>query len=171
MPASRSISLTVRQRRPRRRWWWLWTIGVVISVAVAVQSWRSSEPRQSAVRAVIGGHVRSIAQALAIYRDEVGGVGTLAGLLQRGLVDSGTAAIVTPFEYRPQATPASPRVLFMQTKPNRAVRKGEAWGGPGEFAGSDVPASRWVLFDDLSVVQLEENDFQSRYAPLRNSPP
>ncbi len=61
--------------------------------------------------------------------------------------------------------------LVVQTVPCRAVRKGERWGGIEERINHDLPACRFVLMPDWTVVQIDEPDYQRDIAPRINLVP
>lgn len=146
-----------------RRLWVL--LGVAVLAAAGWTVWNPAwGARQSAVRAMTHANLRSIARAAEVYQQQFGTQPTLDDVLAKGLLD---AERLDGFS-RCDPVPGGAAVLdawLVQTKPCRAVRKGEAWGGPGETIDRDLPACRYVLMRDWSVRQIDEPEFQSVAAP------
>lgn len=61
-------------------------------------------------------------------------------------------------------------VIAYKRRPFRKVEAGEPWGGNGEVAKKEMPASRLVLFSDGSMKFIKEVEFEKRYGKWgRNS--
>lgn len=118
--------------------------------------------RQSGVRLHVYIQLRSIAQAAAVYEQTFNTPATLDTLLASTLLDR--TALREFSRCQPLTTPPPLDAWLVQTTPCRAVRKGEAWGGPGETTAQDIPACRYVLMKDWTVQQIEEPDFQRDFA-------
>ena len=121
--------------------------------------------RQSGVRLHVHVQLRSIAQAAAVYEQQFNTPATLDTLLASNLLDRTTLREFS--RCQSVTTPPPPPPLdawLIQTTPCRAVRKGEAWGGPGETTDQDLPACRYVLMKDWTVQQIDEPDYQRDFA-------
>jgi hypothetical protein len=139
----------------------------VVVVLIAVVFRWATAIRQSGVRAKTQMVLQSVAQAAAAYQQEHAVVPTIDDLLNTKLLDP---AALREFSRCAPIGPSGgsgPPVLdawLVQTVPSRAVRKGEAWGGPGETIDNDLPACRFVLMRDWTVRQIDEPTFQQSYA-------
>lgn len=154
------------QARSRKRIWAIVVGLLACSMAGLFFSW-AGNTRQSAVRAKKHAQLLSVAQAARIYEQDSGRKPTVDALLAAGLLD---IAVIRDFSRaQPIAETSTASVttpLIVQTVPCRAVSKGEAWGGPGETIDKDLPACRFVLMPDWSVVPLDEPDFQRDWAGI-----
>lgn len=148
----------------RRRWLLVGVIGLALIVLVA--RWATAV-RQSGVRLKTQVALLSVAQAAAAYQQQHAVAPRLDDLLTTGMLD---LAILREFSRcAPVGAGGSNAPVLdawlVQTVPSRAVRKGEAWGGPGETIDHDLPACRFVLMKDWTVRQIDEPDYQRDYAP------
>lgn len=142
-------------------------IGVIVSVAAVLVVRSVSAPRQSAVRLVTEISLRHVTQAAEIYQQQHQASPKLDDLIASGLVDVLMLDEFSRCEQPGGVGGIGPAInaWLVQTFPCRAVRKGEAYGGPGETTDVDIPACRFVLMHDWSVVQIEEGVYQRDYAP------
>ncbi|MCC6951770.1 MAG: hypothetical protein IT433_10040 [Phycisphaerales bacterium] len=91
----------------------------------------------------------------------------LAALWATGMVDPTIAVEFAPAKPSvgsaglAAGTVSAPMV---QVQPCRAVKKGEAWGGPGEVTDVVRPACRYELMSDGTVVEMEEAEYQRGWA-------
>ncbi len=159
MPAARALPIRSRRRRVR---WWAWTIAGVLALAFLVHWFGGGQrTRASAERARVANHLAALVQTARVYEHDFGTTPTAARIL--ALAPRESAALFADGAGCSPTTNAAPLVLY-QRKPNRAVRFGEPWGGLGEFAERDIPASRFVLHADYTLHQLDESEFRARYA-------
>ncbi|MGE3107120.1 MAG: hypothetical protein AB7G11_08760 [Phycisphaerales bacterium] len=131
---------------------------------VQLAMWATTK-RQSGVRAIVHSRLHLVAQAASIYQQHKGVAPTLDGLLASGLIDP--ASLSEFSRVQPTTGGADPSKMvpiLVQTVPCRAVRKGEAWGGPGETIDKDLPAKRFLLMPDWTVAGMDEPDFQREWA-------
>jgi hypothetical protein len=135
---------------------------VVLILAVLIVRW-GTQARQSAVRLEMQVILRQVAQAARAYQQQFNAAPTLDTIVASGWLDSKSLRAFSRCEISP-AQPGAPSLLLVQTVPCRAVRQGEAWGGPGEKTDRDLPACRYVLMDDWSVHEIEESDYQRAFA-------
>lgn len=153
----------VRPSVARRRVWAI-VSGIGLVVAIALLARWATTMRQSGVRLQVHAALHSVSQAAEMYRMDTGATPTLDDLQGAGLVD---VASLRAFSRCEPATPGGAPALdawLVQTVPCRAVRKAEPWNGPGETIDHDLPACRFVLMKDWTVVQIDEPDFQRDYA-------
>lgn len=173
MLADESRAGSSRRPSSRHRWRVIAVVLVLTCLAVYfVPRW--AEPRQSAVRMVKHSMLRSVAQAAEIYQQGFGSSPSIQDLLVAKLV---VASVQREFsEAIPvdgASRPGDPWPLVVQTTPCRAVRRGEAWGGPGEAIDHDLPACRIMLMPDWTVRSVDEDVYQRdlarhlRLAPLK----
>lgn len=157
------MSALARFLRRRRR-----VLAVFATIAcgllVKLSMWATTM-RQSGVRASVHSRLQMVAQAAQIYQQDTGAAPTLDSLLAARLID---AAALREFSRgqssKAGADPAAAVPILVQSVPCRAVRKGEAWGGPGETTDKDLPAKRFLLMSDWTVAALDEPDFQREWA-------
>lgn len=138
--------------------------GLIACVLVVVLLMWARGTRQSAVRMTTHNRLRLVTQAAQIYQQDTGAAPTLDALLAAGLID---AASLREFSrVQPVAATSNGVVppILVQTVPCRAVRKGEAWGGPGDKLDNDLPAKRFLLMPDWTVAGMDEPDFQRDWA-------
>ncbi|MFA6044092.1 MAG: hypothetical protein WC718_03835 [Phycisphaerales bacterium] len=156
---------------PRRRLWkkavriaaLMASAAAMLVVMAMLALWLMFPMRQSVVRAGAHAQLERIAQAARIYESDTGVRATLEHVL-----NSGHFAGVQLEAYS-RASPISESdtglPLVVQTVPCRAVRKGESWGGIEQTIDHDLPACRYVLMPDWTVVQMDEPDYQRDIAP------
>lgn len=130
---------------------------VALVVGVLFVRWATDMP-QSGVRLMRHSELHSVAQAAALYEQDFKTSPTLddllgAGLLHRPSLSKYSIAKAAPGQGAPDA-------WLIQTVPCRPVKKGDAWGGPGDKIDHDLPACRYVLKRDWTVVQVDEPDYQ-----------
>lgn len=149
-----------RQARRRERVVVLLALILVVALAwLAVP--RCFPPRESAVRVVKQSWLRAVAQAADIYRSNTGSSPALDDLLAAGLIDERVREEFSRVEATGDEVLGSASLpLLVQTVPNRAVRAGEPWGGPGEKADHDIPPNRYILMPDWTVLAMDEPEFQ-----------
>ncbi len=164
-----SARITLQQHSParnRRRRRALIVGGALIFALAGLFAYEwFTRVRQSAVRARVAAALRSVSQAAEAYERENGRPATLDDLIVANLIDVPALAEFSRCE--PSTTtgePAAPAAWLVQTIPCRAVRKGEPWGGPGEFLDRDLPPCRFLLMHDWRVEQFDEIDFQREFA-------
>lgn len=156
--------LPAAARRPYKRVTWI-LLGVgVLMAGGALQSYRwFTTPRASTDRVMVRMSLRAIGQSFGMYRAERGAWPTLGDLVRRGELYAEPARQFALVRYAVEPESTERRVLVSQRAACRAVRRGEPWGGPGEITDRDMPAARYVLYDDLRVDAMSEEEFQERY--------
>ncbi|MCG3126773.1 MAG: hypothetical protein CHACPFDD_01628 [Phycisphaerae bacterium] len=138
-------------------------IGLLVAGGTC-QSYRwFTTPRASTDRVMVRMSLRAIGQSFGVYRAEHGNWPTLGDLVRRGELYAEPARQFALVRYTSEAKADERRVLVAQRAPCRAVRRGEPWGGPGETTDRDMPAARYVLYDDLRVDAMTEDEFQKQY--------
>ncbi len=158
-PQSQLPPIPRRRRRAGR------IVAVLIVVVVVALLWRCAGARQSAVRLKTHNALRTVEQAAAVYQLRFNAPPTLDDLLSTRLLDGLPLDEFSRCE--PEVAAGEPPVVdawVVQTVPCRAVRKGEAWGGPGETTDRDIPPCRFVLMKDWTVRQIDEPDYQRDFA-------
>ncbi len=119
--------------------------------------------RQSVVRALVHGRLQSIGLTAQQIQRDTGAAPTLDAVLNSELF---TGEGLEQFSRTvPINASDTDLPLVVQTVPSRAVRKGERWGGIEERIEHDLPACRFVLMPDWTVVQIDEPDYQRDIAP------
>ncbi|MCE7975475.1 MAG: hypothetical protein DYG92_14330 [Leptolyngbya sp. PLA1] len=151
-------------RRTGARGWVTAVLGLLACVLLARALASAGEVRQSGVRAVKVSLLRSAAMAAAVYRDEHRAEPGVEDLARAGLIDVVQLREFLLAEPVGGRGSEGPTPLLVQAAPCRAVRKGEAWGGPGETIDRDLPACRHVLMSDWSVVAMDEDAYQRDWA-------
>lgn len=119
--------------------------------------------RQSAVRAQKHNMLRAVAQAAEVYRSENGGQVSLDQLVTSGLIEREVRREFAKAEIIGEGNPSLVPIV-VQKVPCREVRAGEAWGGLGEYSDRKLPARRYVLMSDWSVVGIDEPEYQEQWA-------
>jgi len=144
---------------------------VALIIIVGLLAWAArvasnlTAVRASGVRAAHHAELRNIAQAMRLYHEENGRIGTMGDLIAAGHITPDQAASFASVVYNTAGGPAGPRLLFVQRTPEPPVKQGDPWGGPGETADHDLPACRYVMFDDLTVSEVVEDEYQKTMAP------
>jgi len=144
--------------------------GVAVLTALVIVVQMLGAPRQSAVRAIVRGQAAHVVTTAKIYEYDYKAAPRMTDLWTSGLLQPSVAEPFAPVEVAAGATAASPGVapavvpLMVQVKPSRAVKKGEAWGGPGETTQIARPAVRCVLMSDWTVVEMDEAEYQREWA-------
>lgn len=149
-----------------RRLAWI-AAGVAVLTALVIVVQFAGAPRQSAVRAIARGKAGLVAQAAKMYEQQHGGTPRMADLWAAEMIHASVAEEFAPVGRAVGAPPAAEgdiSPLMVQVKPCRAVKKGEAWGGPGETTDVARPACRYVLMSDWAVVEMEEAEYQRDWA-------
>lgn len=148
-----------------------WAPAVALALGVAALALGGCGERQSAVRAAAQAQLRMIGQASTIYAQDHGAAPSIDGLLASGLIDPQTRrgvahAVLAPAPASAGGEPPieAPVPWIVQLVPCRAVRAGEAWGGPGETIDHDLPACRFMLWTDGRVEAIDESAFQREWA-------
>lgn len=148
-------------RRSRRSALIAGLAAVVIVVSVGILALGR---RQSAVRLERHTLLLSVAQGAKAHAEAHGTSPTIGDLLTHGAIDPSVARYFSIASPVPGNSPLG-LPLLVQSSPCRAVRKGEAWGGPGETIDRDLAACRYVLMPDWTVVPVDEPQFQRDIAP------
>lgn len=130
---------------------------------VPALNWFFSQ-RQSGIRAVTHAHLRSFELGAEVYQNDHGVLPTLDQLLAANVVPTESLALFSRATPLPGESLGPEFPLIVQTKPCRAVKKGESWGGPGEFIDRDLPACRFLLRADWTIVEMSEPDYQRDFA-------
>jgi hypothetical protein len=161
----RAVSMPARSRRRRvvRLVKWALAAAVVLLLLTPCLMWPFQPIRQSAVRARVHGEIDSIGRAALQYQRDTDSAPTLDGVLNSGMLAG------VPLDKFSRVVPVlagdTGLPLVVQTVPCRAVRKGEMWGGIEERIEHDLPACRFVLMPDWTVVEMQEPDYQRTIAP------
>lgn len=159
-----NMSKQAQARSRRKRVIWLFVGLVGCAVSGLFVRW-AADTRQSAVRAGIHAQLQTIAQAVRIFQQDSGKTPTVDDLVAAEMIDAAVFREFSRVQLEAGAVDAlAAAPVIVQTVPCRAVRKGEAWGGPGETIDKDLSACRFVLMPDWSVVQIDEPDFQRDWA-------
>ena len=149
----------------RKRFWLILVIIVGLLAWVARVACNSTTVRASAVRAAHRAELQNIAQAMRLYQEQHGRIGTLGDLIAAGLITQNPSVSFAQIKFNVTSGPTSgPRLLFVQRTPEPPVKKGDPWGGPDETADRDMPACRYVMYDDLAVGEVTEDEFQKSMA-------
>lgn len=146
--------------------------GVAVLTALVIVVQMLGAPRQSAVRAIVRGKAGLVAQGAKIYAQEHGGTPRIVDLWSAGMIHPTVLQEFSAVELTGVAAgdaagdgaKVGEVPLMVQVKPSRAVKKGEAWGGPGETTQIARPAVRCVLMSDWTVVEMDEAEYQSTWA-------
>jgi hypothetical protein len=169
VPRAAALPLSVRQPSAvrRRRWWWVAAAVLFMIVSVVIYDYARTK-RASAERALAAANLQAIATGFRVYRDAEGEWPTLAALLRTGaLVSEQTKQFISVRDDRADG----PRVLVAQKHAARAIRKGERYGDPDQRATADMPAVRYLLFENLEVRAVREDDFQRDIVPHLHEAP
>lgn len=149
-----------------RRLAWI-AAGVAVLTALVIVVQVLGAPRQSGVRAIARGKASLVAQAAKLYEQQHGSTPRVADLWAGGMIDPIVAeefSPVGPAVGAPLAAEGGISPVVVQVRPCRAVKKGEAWGGPGEVTEVARQACRYVLMSDWTVVEMEEAEYQRDWA-------
>lgn len=152
-----------RPRRVRRVAGWSVSALLLLLLMTPCLLWIAQPVRQSAVRAMVHGRLEAFRLAAEAIQHETGVAPTLDDVL------NSPHFMGVALEQFSRATPIDTvdtgLPLVVQTVPCRAVRKGERWGGLEETIEHDLPACRYVLMPDWTVVQIDELDYERDIAP------